>query len=355
MANVTVKQLLESGAHFGHKTRYWNPKMAPYIFTARNKIHIIDLRKTEELFKEALNFISKLAARRGKLLFVGTKRSASEAIREEAIRSGMPFVSHRWLGGMLTNYKTVKESINRLKDLEAMEKDGRMERLIKKEQLKLRREKEKLEKSLGGIKNLNGHPDALFVIDTRNEAIAIKEANKLGIPVIAIVDTNNSFEGVDYVIPANDDAMKAIRLYATTVADAVLEGRASMPSTAAELAEESAEQSEGTDSTDKGTETEEETKPTKKKVAKKITKKAAEKTEKPAKDAEVKAEEKVESDDKTTEKAEEGEKKVTKKKTAKKKVAKKKTAKKKVAKKTATKKEAAEDKADEKESTEVAE
>jgi len=230
MANVTVKQLLESGAHFGHKTRYWNPKMAPYIFTARNKIHIIDLRKTEELFKEALNFISKLAARRGKLLFVGTKRSASKAIKEEATRSGMPFVSHRWLGGMLTNYKTVQESINRLKDLEAMEKDGRMERLIKKEQLKLRREKDKLEKSLGGIKNLNGHPDALFVVDTRNEAIAIKEANKLGIPVIAIVDTNNSFEGIDYVIPANDDAMKAIRLYAATVADAVLEGRASMPS-----------------------------------------------------------------------------------------------------------------------------
>jgi len=340
MANVTVKQLLESGAHFGHKTRYWNPKMAPYIFTARNKIHIIDLRKTEELFKEALNFISKLAARRGKLLFVGTKRSASKAIKEEATRSGMPFVSHRWLGGMLTNYKTVQESINRLKDLEAMEKDGRMERLIKKEQLKLRREKDKLEKSLGGIKNLNGHPDALFVVDTRNEAIAIKEANKLGIPVIAIVDTNNSFEGIDYVIPANDDAMKAIRLYAATVADAVLEGRASMPSTAAEIAEK----------TEEG-EKEEAAKPAKKKTAKKTTKKVAEKAEKPAKqEAEEKTEEKAESgEDKAVEKPAEGEKKVAKKKVAKKKVAKKTAAKKEAAEETAEK---TEEKSESKESAE---
>ncbi len=322
MANVTIKQLLESGAHFGHKTRYWNPKMAPYIFTARNKIHIIDLRKTEELFKEALNFISKLAARRGKLLFVGTKRSASKSIKEEATRSGMPFVSHRWLGGMLTNYKTVKESINRLKDLEAMENDGRMERLVKKEQLRLRREKEKLEKSLGGIKNLNGHPDALFVVDTRNEAIAIKEANKLGIPVIAIVDTNNSFEGVDYVIPANDDAMKAIRLYASTVADAVLEGRASMPSTAAEISSEAAKEEKA-----------EEEKPAKKKVAKKTTKKAAEKTATKAEDEKVEAK-----TEETEAKQEDGEKKV----------AKKKTAKKKVAKKTAVKKEAEAEKDDDK-------
>ncbi len=314
MAKVTIKQLLESGAHFGHKTRYWNPKMAPYIFTARNKIHIIDLRKTQEMFADALNFISKLAARRGKLLFVGTKRSASKSIREEATRSGMPFVSHRWLGGMLTNYKTVKDSIARLKDLEAMESDGRMERLVKKEQLKLRREKEKLEKSLGGIKNLNGQPDALFVVDTRNEAIAIKEANKLGIPVIAIVDTNNSLEGVDYVIPANDDAMKAIRLYAATVADAVLEGRASMPSTAAEIQEKSEGEKE-------------EAKPVKKKTAKKTAKKAAEKTEKNTTDdaAEVKAaeDEAEKAEDKAAKPTEEAEKKVAKKKTAKKKVAKK--------------------------------
>ncbi len=317
MANVTIKQLLESGAHFGHKTRYWNPKMAPYIFTARNKVHIIDLRKTEEMFKDALNFISKLAARRGKLLFVGTKRSASKSIREEAQRSGMPFVSHRWLGGMLTNYKTVKESINRLKDLEAMETDGRMERLVKKEQLRLRREKEKLEKSLGGIKNLNGQPDALFVIDTRNEAIAIKEANKLGIPVVAIVDTNNSFEGVDYVIPGNDDAMKAIRLYAATVADAVLEGRASMPSTAAEISAEEDEDKPAKPA---------EKKAAKKKVAKKVAKKSAEKIDE-EKDTQSPESEAVEKENAAEEKA------------AKKKVTKKKTTKKKVTKKAASKKE----------------
>ena len=228
MANVTVKQLLEAGAHFGHNTRYWNPKMAPYIFGARNKIHIIDLRETQSLFNDALNFMGKIASRRGKILFVGTKRAASKAIREEAERCGMPFVSHRWLGGMLTNYKTVKASINRLKDIEAMQEDGRMDRFVKREQLAMDRERAKLERTLGGIKDMKGLPDALFVVDTKFESIAINEAKTLGIPVVAVVDTNNYYKDVEYMIPANDDAMKAIRLYAATVADAVLEGKASM-------------------------------------------------------------------------------------------------------------------------------
>lgn len=229
MANVSIKQLLEAGVHFGHNTRYWNPKMDQYIFGTRNKIHIIDLAKTEKLMKDALNYISSLASRRGKVLFVGTKRSASKVMQKEAIRCGMPFVTNRWLGGMMTNYKTVKQSINRIREIETMQTDGRMEKLIKKEQLKHSRELIKLEKSLGGIKDMAGVPDAMFVVDTKHESIAIKEAKTLGIPVIAIVDTNNSFEGVDYIIPGNDDAMKAINLYSATVADAVLEGRASMP------------------------------------------------------------------------------------------------------------------------------
>ena len=229
MANVSIKQLLEAGVHFGHNTRYWNPKMDQYIFGTRNKIHIIDLAKTEKLMKDALNYISSLASRRGKILFVGTKRSASKVMQKEAIRCGMPFVTNRWLGGMMTNYKTVKQSINRIREIETMQTDGRMEKLIKKEQLKHSRELIKLEKSLGGIKDMAGVPDAMFIVDTQHESIAIKEAKTLGIPVIAIVDTNNSFEGVDYIIPGNDDAMKAINLYSATVADAVLEGRASMP------------------------------------------------------------------------------------------------------------------------------
>ena len=228
MAKVTVKQLLEAGAHFGHNTRYWNPKMAPYIFGARHKIHIIDLRKTEEMMNDAMNFMGKIAARRGKVMFVGTKRAASKAVKEEASRCGMPFVSHRWLGGMLTNFKTVRASINRLKDIEAMQKDGRIERFVKKEQLEMERERTKLEKTLGGIKDMKGLPDALFILDTRYEAIAINEAKKLGIPVVAVVDTNNNFKHVDYVIPANDDAMKAIRLYAGAAADSILEGKAAM-------------------------------------------------------------------------------------------------------------------------------
>ena len=232
MAKASIKQLLEAGVHFGHNTRYWNPKMDKYIFGAKNKIHIIDLNQTEKLMGDALNYLSSLASRRGKVLFVGTKRSASKVMKQEAIRCGMPFVTNRWLGGMMTNYKTIKQSINRIRDIETMKTDGRMEKLVKKEQLKVNRELIKLEKSLGGIKDMAGVPDAMFIVDTKHESIAIKEANTLGIPVIAVVDTNNSFEGVSYVIPGNDDAMKAINLYASTVADAVLEGRASMPSPA---------------------------------------------------------------------------------------------------------------------------
>lgn len=229
MAKANIKQLLEAGVHFGHNTRYWNPKMNKYIFGAKNKIHIIDLNQTEKLMGDALNYLSSLASRRGKVLFVGTKRSASKVMKQEAIRCGMPYVTNRWLGGMMTNYKTIKQSINRIRDIEMMKTDGRMEKLVKKEQLKVNRELIKLEKSLGGIKDMAGVPDAMFIVDTKHESIAIKEANTLGIPVIAVVDTNNSYEGVSYVIPGNDDAMKAINLYASTVADAVLEGRASMP------------------------------------------------------------------------------------------------------------------------------
>jgi len=232
MAKASIKQLLEAGVHFGHNTRYWNPKMDQYIFGAKNKIHIIDLNKTEKLMGDALNYLSSLASRRGKVLFVGTKRSASKVMKQEAIRCGMPYVTNRWLGGMMTNYKTIKQSIGRIRDIEAMKTDGRMDKLVKKEQLKLDRELTKLEKSLGGIKDMAGVPDAMFIVDTQHESIAIKEANTLGIPVIAVVDTNNSFDGVNYVIPGNDDAMKAINLYASTVADSILEGRASMPSPA---------------------------------------------------------------------------------------------------------------------------
>lgn len=225
MANLSMRQMLEAGVHFGHQTRYWNPKMAPYIFGARSKIHIVNLEKTLPLYNDAMNFMGKLASRGGKILFVGTKRAAREPIREAAIRCGMPYVNHRWLGGMLTNFKTVRQSIKRLKDLEIMSQDGTFERLTKKEVTGLRREMEKLERSLGGIKDMNSLPDALFVIDVGHEKIAIQEANKLGIPVIGVVDTNNSPEGVDYVIPGNDDAIRAIGLYTEGAATAVLEGR----------------------------------------------------------------------------------------------------------------------------------
>jgi small subunit ribosomal protein S2 len=229
MANVTMRQMLEAGVHFGHQTRYWNPKMAPFIFGARGKIHIINLEKSLPLLVDAMNFISKLAAKRGSVMFVGTKRAASAAIAEEATRCGMPYVSHRWLGGMLTNYRTIRASVKRLKQLEGMHEDGSIEHLVKKEVLQLTRERDKLERSLGGIKDMKHLPDALFVVDVSHEDIAVKEARKLGIPVIAVVDTNCSPESIDYVIPGNDDAIRSIRLYAQLAADAVLEGRASAP------------------------------------------------------------------------------------------------------------------------------
>jgi small subunit ribosomal protein S2 len=229
MPNVTMRQMLEAGVHFGHQTRYWNPKMEPYIFGARGKIHIINLEETLPLLKESLDFMSRLASRRGNIMFVGTKRAASQAIAEEAARSGSPYVSHRWLGGMLTNFRTVRQSINRLKELEQMETDGSFAKLVKKEVLQLTRERDKLERSLGGIKDMNGLPDALFIIDVGHESIAIAEARKLKIPVIAVVDTNHSPEGIDYVIPGNDDAIRSVRLYAQLAADAILEGRASAP------------------------------------------------------------------------------------------------------------------------------
>ncbi len=227
MANVTMRQMLEAGVHFGHQTRYWNPKMAPYIFGERSKIHIINLEKSLPMYNDATNFISSLASRNGKIMFVGTKRSARQAISEEAIRAGMPYVNHRWLGGMLTNFKTVKQSIKRLKDLEAMQASGGFDRLSKKETLMRTREMEKLEKSLGGIKDMKGLPDALFVIDVEQEKIAVQEAVKLNIPVIAIVDSNSSPDNVDYIIPGNDDSIRAIQLYTRGVADSVLEGKAS--------------------------------------------------------------------------------------------------------------------------------
>ncbi len=223
--SVTMRQMLEAGVHFGHQTRFWNPKMAPFIFGHRNKIHIINLEKTMVKFQESLDFVRRLSANKGNILFVGTKRQAREIVREEADRAGAPCVDERWLGGMLTNFKTVKQSIKRLKDLEQMAQDGSLERLSKKEALMTAREQEKLEKSLGGIKDMGGLPDALFVIDVGYHKIAVTEAKKLGIPVIAVVDTNHSPEGVAYVIPGNDDSSRAIRLYAQGMADAILEGR----------------------------------------------------------------------------------------------------------------------------------
>lgn len=220
-----MRQMLEAGVHFGHQTRYWNPKMAPFIFGHRNKIHIINLEKTLAMYQEALKYARQLAANKGTLLFVGTKRQAREILREEAQRCGMPFVDHRWLGGMLTNFKTVKQSIKRLKEMEQMSQDGTFERMSKKEALGLQRELEKLNRSLGGIKELASLPDALFVIDVGYQKGAIAEAVKLGIPVVAVVDTNHSPDGISYVIPGNDDSSRAIRLYARGVADAVLEGR----------------------------------------------------------------------------------------------------------------------------------
>lgn len=223
---VSMRDLLQAGAHFGHQTRYWNPKMDRYIFGARNKIHIINLEHTVPAFNEALSLVQRLAGNKNKILFVGTKRAAGKIIKEQADRAGMPYVSHRWLGGMLTNYKTIRASIKRLRDLEAQQTDGTFAKLTKKEALMRTRDMEKLERSIGGIKDMGGLPDALFVIDVDHERIAITEANKLGIPVIGIVDTNSNPDGVDYVIPGNDDAIRAVKLYVSAVADACLAGKA---------------------------------------------------------------------------------------------------------------------------------
>ncbi|GAA6167517.1 30S ribosomal protein S2 [Sessilibacter corallicola] len=224
MPQVSMRDMLQAGVHFGHQTRYWNPKMNQFIFGARNKIHIINLEHTVPAFNEALEIVRKMAASKKKILFVGTKRAAQKSIREQAERAGQPFVSHRWLGGMLTNYKTIRASIKRYRELEAQSQDGTFEKLTKKEALMRTRTMEKLDRSIGGIKDMGGLPDALFVIDVEHERIAIQEANKLGIPVIGIVDTNSSPEGVDYVIPGNDDAIRAIKLYTSAIADACLEG-----------------------------------------------------------------------------------------------------------------------------------
>ena len=229
MTSVSMRQMLEAGVHFGHQTRFWNPKMAPYIFGERNRIHIINLEKTQPLFAEAAEFIKRVVSDSGRVLFVGTKRSARDAIATEAVRCGMPYVNQRWLGGMLTNFKTLRQSIKRLADLEELTASGAIDKRGKKEATQLRREMIKLEKSLGGIKAMESLPDVLFVVDVGHENIAIHEARKLGIPVVAIVDTNCSPEGVDHVIPGNDDAMRAIQLYASAVAEAVIEGKSSAP------------------------------------------------------------------------------------------------------------------------------
>jgi small subunit ribosomal protein S2 len=229
MAAVSMRQMLEAGVHFGHQTRFWNPKMEQYIFGERNRIHIINLEKTQPLFAEAIAFAKHVVADGGTLLFVGTKRSARDAIQKEAARCGMPFVNQRWPGGMLTNFKTIRQSIKRLMELSDLSDTGALDKRGKKEALQLRREMAKLEKSLGGIKHMNALPDVLFVIDVGHERIALNEANKLGIPVVAVVDTNCSPLGVDYVVPGNDDAMRAIGLYAAAIADAVLEGKSAVP------------------------------------------------------------------------------------------------------------------------------
>ncbi len=232
MPGVSMRQMLEAGVHFGHQTRFWNPKMAPFIFGERNKIHIINLEKTQPLYIEAANFVKGVIADGGKALFVGTKRSAREAMQKEAERCGMPYVNQRWLGGMLTNFKTIRQSIKRLAELTELSTSGALDKRGKKEATQLRREMDKLERSLGGIKQMESLPDVLFVIDVGHERIALHEAKKLGIPVVAVVDTNCSPEGIDYVIPGNDDAMRAIQLYSAGIADAVIEGKASVPAVA---------------------------------------------------------------------------------------------------------------------------
>jgi small subunit ribosomal protein S2 len=232
MTSMSMRQMLEAGVHFGHQTRFWNPKMAPFIFGERNRIHIINLEKTLPLYLEAAGFVKNLVADGGRVLFVGTKRSARDAVAREAARCGMPYVSHRWLGGMLTNFKTIRQSIKRLTEIDDLAVSGTLDQRSKREAQMVRREREKLERSLGGIKEMEGLPDVLFVVDVGHEKIAIHEAQKLGIPVVAIVDTNCSPDGISYVIPGNDDAMRAIELYAGGIADAVLEGRSTIPEVA---------------------------------------------------------------------------------------------------------------------------
>jgi len=233
-----MREMLEAGCHFGHQTRFWNPKMAPYIFGHRNKIHIINLEKTLPMFQDALKYVRQLAANRGTVLFVGTKRQSREVLAEEAGRAGMPYVDARWLGGMMTNHKTVKISIKRLKDMEAAKEAGALDTMSKKEALMFEREMTKLQKSIGGIKDMVGIPDAIFVVDVGYHKIAVTEANKLGIPVIGVVDTNHTPEGIDYVIPGNDDSSKAVALYVRGVADAILEGRANAVQEVVEAARE---------------------------------------------------------------------------------------------------------------------
>jgi len=225
MANVSMRDMLKAGVHFGHQTRYWNPKMKPFIFGARNKVHIINLEKTVPLFNEAMNYLSGVASKKGKVLFVGTKRAAGEAIKDAAVKCDQFYVNKRWLGGMLTNWKTVRQSIKRLKDLEQQAQDGTFEKLTKKEALMLQREMDKLESSLGGIKDMGGLPDVIFVIDADHEHIAVTEARNLGIPVVGVVDTNSNPDGVDFIIPGNDDAIRAIHIYVSAAADAILEGK----------------------------------------------------------------------------------------------------------------------------------
>ena len=365
MPNITMRQMLEAGVHFGHQTRYWDPKMAPYIFGARGKIHIINLEKSLPMLTDAMNFIGKIASKRGSVIFVGTKRAASKAVAEEAERCGMPYVSHRWLGGMLTNFRTIRQSIKRLRQIEGMEEDGSFARLVKKEVLQLTRERDKLEKTLGGIKDMKNLPDAMFVVDVGHEDIAVKEARKLGIPVIAVVDTNCSPNDVDYVIPGNDDAIRSIRLYTQLAADAILEGRAAVPHI--DDADEFVELDEyGNPVKREKPKKEKAAKATKKTVAKKVVAKKAlvaeeaapdakateeaapaeaTETEAPAVDEKVEAkeaetekpaaEEKVEAEATEAEKPAAEENAAPVKKVAKKKVAKKKTAKKTAAKKAA--------------------
>ena len=251
---ITMRQMLEAGVHFGHQTRYWNPKMAPYIFGDRNKIHIVNLEKTLPMFEEALKYSKTLAANKGRILFVGTKRQARDILKEEALRAGCAYVNHRWLGGMLTNFKTVKQSIKRLVELETMFEDGSLEKITKKEALNLKRDYDKLERSIGGIKNMTALPDAIFVVDVGFESGAVVEATKLGIPIIGVVDTNNSTDNIAYVIPGNDDSSRAIRLYARGMADTILEGKNSALNEVAKMVAEEEKAAEAIETT---TETEE--------------------------------------------------------------------------------------------------